>query len=114
MKRRGDKTLTPNQRQALRELRQRLFSEFKAEAVILYGSAARGEADAESDLDLLIVTGQPFTRSARHAITDAAFEVNLRYGTNVSTLVVDRCSWETGPFSVLPLREEILRDGIRL
>ena len=106
--------MTPNQYQALGELRRRLFDECDIESLILYGSVARGEADEESDLDLLIVTAQPFTRTARHEITDLVFEVNLLYGTNFSTLVVDRSSWEAGAFSVLPLREEILNEGIRL
>jgi len=40
------------------------------------------------------------------------FGINLRYGTNFSTLVVDLNLWEDGFVSVLPLREEILKDGI--
>lgn len=107
-------TLTPNQAQVLDELRRRLFDEYDIEALVLYGSVARGEADEESDLDLLIVTAQPLTRFARHSITDAVFELNLHYGTNLSTLVVDRKSWEAGPISVLPLRDEILKEGISL
>jgi predicted nucleotidyltransferase len=114
VKRFDNVTLAPNQYQALGELHGRLFHEFAVEAVILYGSVARGEAEAESDLDLLILTADPLTRPARHEITDMVFEVNLLYGTNFSTLVVDRSSWEVGVFSVLPLREEILKDGIRL
>ncbi|MFQ5813441.1 MAG: nucleotidyltransferase domain-containing protein [Anaerolineae bacterium] len=114
MKRFDNVTLAANQYQALSELRRRLFNEFDIEAVILYGSVARGEADEESDLDLLIVTAQPLMRPARHEITDMAFEVNLLYGTNFSTLVVDRNSWEVGAFSVLPLREEILKDCVKL
>ena len=106
--------MTPSQYLALQELRRWLFDEFDIEAVILYGSVARGEADEESDLDLLIVTSQPLTRPTRHEITDMVFEVNLFYGTNFSTLVVDRNSWEAGVFLVLPLRGEILKDGIRL
>lgn len=114
MKRIDEITLTPNQYQALDELRRRLFEEFDIETLVLYGSAARGGADEESDLDLLIVTERPLTRPARHEITDVVFEVNLRYGTNVSTLVIDRDSWEAGAISILPLRDEILKDGIRL
>jgi predicted nucleotidyltransferase len=110
-----DAALTLNQLQALQELQKRLLDEFDIEALILYGSVARGEADEESDADLLVVTPQPLSsRSARHAITDVVFEVNLQHGTNFSTLVVDRDAWEVGVFTVLPLRDEILRDGIPL
>jgi predicted nucleotidyltransferase len=107
--------LTPNQAQALAELRQRLYDAFDIEALILYGSVARGEADEESDLDVLVVTMQPLpSRSARHEITDVVFEVNLRYGTNISSLVVDQEAWETGVFTVLPLRDDVIKDGIPL
>lgn len=106
--------LTPNQYQALVELRRRLYEAFDIVSLILYGSVVRGEADEESDLDLLVITRQLLTRSERHQITDVVFEVNLQYGTNFSTLVVDHHSWETGMISILPLREEILKDGIPL
>jgi predicted nucleotidyltransferase len=79
---------------------------------VLYGSATRGQADEESDLDLLIVTSQPLTRFERHEITNVVFDVNLRHDTKFSTLVVDLKLWETGVLSVLPLHDEILRDGI--
>jgi predicted nucleotidyltransferase len=115
VKRLDDVRLTQNQTQAINELRQKLVDEFDIEALILYGSVVRGEADKESDFDLLVLTSRPFpSRFARHAITDLVFEVNLRYGTNFSTLVVDRDSWQTGIISVLPLRDEILKDGIPL
>ena len=114
MKRLDDISLSSNQLQALAEVRRRLFHNFDVEAILLYGSVARGEADEESDLDLLVLTTRPLTRTARHRITDAVFEVNLHHGTNLSTLVVDRSAWEEGPVSVLPIRTEILKDGIPL
>jgi len=114
MKRLVADCLPSSQRQALRELRRRLLARRDVVSILLYGSTARGEADTESDQDVLIVTSYPLTRPARHEITDLAFEINLRYGTNISTLVVDRRSWEAGALSVLPLREEILRDGVPL
>lgn len=103
-----------NQRRALTELRRRLLSHSNVTNVILYGSIARGEGDEESDLDLLVITDRPLTRFERHDITDQVFEVNLSYGTNFSTLVVDRYSWEEGPISVTSLRKEVQRDGIPL
>jgi len=112
MKNINDILLASNQYQALNELKQKLFAEFAIESLSLYGSVARGEADEESDLDLLIVTMQPLARTARHKITDMVFDINLRYGTNFSTFVVDRESWATGVFSILPFREEVLKESI--
>lgn len=104
--------LSESQQKALTEIRESLSGAFEIVAMTLYGSAARGDADEESDIDLLIVTAVPLSRPVRHQITDIVFEINLRYDTNFSTLVVDRKSWETGLFSVLPLRDEIIREGV--
>jgi predicted nucleotidyltransferase len=106
--------LSSTQTRALREIKTKVMADFPVVDFLLYGSAARGEADHESDVDLMIVVSEPITRFKRHEITDIVFDVNLQFGTNFSTLVVDQESWETGIISVLPLRNEIMRDGIRL
>jgi predicted nucleotidyltransferase len=106
--------LTDRQSEALNKIKRRVMARFPVTDFLLYGSAARGEADEESDLDLLIVTSQPLARFERHEITDIVFDVNLQYDTNFSTLVVDQESWETGIISVLPLRDEIMKDGVRV
>lgn len=107
-------SLTPVQREALADLQRRLSGLFGIQSISLYGSAARGESDVESDIDLLIITEHRLKRSVRHEITDVVFEINLQYDTNFSTLVVDKNSWEYGIFTILPLKEEILREGIDL
>ena len=107
-----DVDLTLSQREALAELRHRLSTEFEVDGIVLFGSAARGEAGEESDLDLLIPTKKPLARLARHRITDLILDINLRHETNFSSLVIDRENWERGAASVLPIHDEILRDGV--
>ena len=109
-----DISISPDQLAALSEIKQRLLATCEIKALVLYGSLARGQADEESDVDLLVVTARPLTRLERHEITNVVFEVNLQHGTNFSTLVVDLESWETGIISVLPIRDEIIRDGIQV
>ena len=105
-------SLTPSQVSALQEIRQRLRAKFNIAALTLYGSAARGETDDESDIDLLVLTVEPLSRLERHRITDIVFHVNLEHGTNFSTLVVDARSWQVGPLSVLPIRGFVDSEGI--
>lgn len=106
--------LKPRVRVALFEIRQRLLGKLGIEEIQLFGSVARGDAGEESDIDLLVITEERLERKIRHEITGIIFEINLEYDTNFSTLVVDRESWDNGPFSVLPIHDEILREGILL
>ena len=65
---------TAKQLDALGEIKRGLLEKFDIRAIVLYGSAARGQADEESDADLLVVTSQPLTRFERHQITDVVFD----------------------------------------
>ena len=107
-------SIPPEKSRVLKTLKNRLSGKFGIEEIILFGSVARGEADDESDCDLLFITGKPMNRFERHKITDEVFEINLLYDMNFSSLVVDRASWENGPVSVLAIHDEIRADGIAL
>jgi len=101
--------------EALAELKRRLLAEFDfVEQLILFGSAARGTADEESDIDLLVLTKCRLPNSLRHQITYMVFDLNLEYETNFTTLVIPLDEWNTGLVSVLPIKLEIDREGIML
>jgi uncharacterized protein len=112
MKSLDDTILTQKQTQALIEIRDRINEKFNIKNIILYGSIVRGDYDEESDIDLLIITSDLLPRRVRHEITDIVFDINLKYETNYSTLVVDNSSWRSGPYSILPIHDEIEKEGI--
>ncbi len=97
---------------ALKNLKKLLADNFCVDKLIAFGSVVRNEADDESDLDLLVVTCEKLSRTERHKITDIIFDINLKYGTNISSTVVDKYSWERGYFSILPIKDEIEREGV--
>lgn len=105
--------LNVTQQNALRELRARLLTELDfVESLTLFGSAARGTAQAGSDIDLLVLTSRLLDNRSRHQITDIQFDINLKYGTNFSSLVVAASEWEHGVASVLPIKRAVVRDGV--
>jgi predicted nucleotidyltransferase len=114
MKKIKSMSLLPNQKKALEELKHKILIKFSVKKFILFGSFARFESDNESDIDLLIITNEKYDRPRRHKITDLVFKINLKYDTNISTIVIDEFSWEKGPISVLPIKEEIKKEGILL
>ena len=105
--------LDATQQDALREFRTRLLNELDfVESLTLFGSTARGTAQKGSDIDLLVLTSRPLDNRARHKITDTQFDINLKYGTNFSSLVVAASEWEHGVASVLPIKRAVACDGI--
>ena len=104
--------LTDHEYHALKEIKESVTDKFEVERFILFGSIVRGEANEESDIDLLIVTKRPLTRWERHQITDTVCEINLEYGTNFSTLVVDSYTWDRGSVSLLSIHQEVEREGV--
>lgn len=75
-------------KEAIRVFRERLFGEYQENlvAVILFGSAARGELDEESDIDVLVVLRdyKDFWKEFR-TISDIAYDISM--GTDFQVLI---------------------------
>ena len=99
---------------ALQAARERITAEFRVDRLMLFGSLVRGESDAESDVDLLIVLAEPPTYQWRDRITSLILDTNLEYGTNLSELIVDRQTWDDGIPAALPIHKAIEEEGIPL
>ncbi len=106
--------LSKNEQMALNEIHQKVSELFKIKSIILFGSIVRGETDEESDIDLLILTENKIDRPESHKITDIVCDVNLKYDTNYSILVIDSYTWDEGIYSILPLKHEIQVEGIEI
>lgn len=65
--------------------------------VYLFGSYARGEADAESDVDVLIVLDN-FTRYGAEVdrTSELVASLSLEHGVSISTVFVRRADWLQG------------------
>ena len=74
---------TPNVEAAIPEMVRRIVEKFHPEKIILFGSHARGDATADSDVDLLVVMG------VHKRKRDAAIDVRMElHGMGVAKDVV--------------------------
>lgn len=105
-------TLKKKDRLAIEEAVSVLKKSFPIAAVRLFGSKARGDDDLESDIDLLILTARELSWRERNAMTDAVFDIQLKYGCVISLLVVPEEKWSRGIFVAHPIHEVIEEEGV--
>ena len=99
-------------RKLMKELKEglALIYKDKLKAVYLYGSYARGDAQSDSDLDVMIVLnnyesyGKEIDRTG-----ELASKLSLEYGVSVSRVVMKESQWKAGD---TPLLRNIRTHGI--
>jgi predicted nucleotidyltransferase len=96
---------------AIREILHRIDPEAE---IILYGSEARGEATADSDIDLLIlVDKEKLSYQDIISYTYPLYDLELTENVRISPLVYTRDQWNHRPFKT-PFYVNVMNEGIRL
>ena len=94
---------------ALAEIVRRLIDAFQPERVYLFGSMARGDADADSDYDLMLVV--PNDASPERRDSDLAYRVLRGTGIAADVLVWTQHQFDRRTHVVASLPATILREG---
>ena len=107
-------SLKLNEREALKELKTRLEKRFPGCEIVLFGSRARGEGDAFSDLDVLIIVNTRVDRTLRETITDISYPLELEFDVVFGKVIENRTDWDSTISRTTPLHCNIDREGVRL
>ncbi len=107
-----NKVLNKNQLKVVDIFKKKINQKYDIANIIIFGSTVKGGDEEGSDLDILVVTKPKLSHQDRHEIQKAATKLNWQYDTNISTIIVDEYNWEKGPYSLMLIKEEVLRDGV--
>jgi predicted nucleotidyltransferase len=80
-------------------------------SVVLFGSRARGDADPDSDMDVLVIVDD-LTEKDEDYISECAWEAGFESGIVVVPVVFSRLEWENGPERYSLLAEAVESDGV--
>jgi predicted nucleotidyltransferase len=106
--------LRENEIKALQELKKRVCERFPDAEIILYGSKARGYADEESDIDILILIDSQINRKLKEEITEITYDIELKYDLVLGKIIENRNFWKSPLANAMPLHWNIDKEGIRL
>ena len=107
-----NEVLNKNQLDVVDIFKKNISRKYEIASIIIFGSTVRGEGGEGSDLDILVVTKTKLSHQDRHEIQKEATKLNWQYDTNISTIIVDEYNWEKGLYSLMLIKEEVLRDGV--
>ena len=102
--------LSEIENQALLELSKAFRDRFNAKEVCLYGSAARGEMDEASDIDLFLVLPNVNWQIEKEVIK-LCFDAELKYGRVFSAVCYSVDDIENSPLKESPLVLNVRRQG---
>lgn len=81
----------------------------------LFGSEARGDAAADSDIDVLVVVRPDEQyRAVETRVVDIAFDVNLHFNVFIAPTVLTRTILNHPVWRETPFLETVMREGIAL
>lgn len=82
--------------------------------VILFGSRARGDADEDSDYDLLILTDGDAGLKREDMFRQALYPLELETGAVLTVMAYNRQTWDTPLYQIMPFSRNVRQDGIVL
>ncbi len=98
----------------LKRLKRLLQKRVALRRLVLFGSRARGDADPDSDVDVLVVIEGAADEATRDYVSDCAWEAGYREGVVIVPVVFSREEWEEGPERGSLLAQAIEREGVPL
>lgn len=95
-------------------VKEHLLKKDPSVVVILFGSRARGDADAESDWDFMALHDKALTWQEENEYINWIFDLEMEIGEVISVRHWSKEQWNSDLYKAMPLHQNISREGIWL
>lgn len=108
-------TLVPEEQVWLNAYRKAVAEQFPGlvEAILIFGSKARGDAGPDSDLDVLVILREG-DRSRKRAVRHLGHSLAVVSEVVPSIMVYTREEWALRKHGASPFYRAVIRDGVRV
>lgn len=106
--------LTEAEKKSIAKLKERLSEIFRLRHLILFGSKARGDDRDWSDVDVLVLVEEDKSWSNREKLSDITFDINMEFDTQLTCILENANNWDNEGELWLPLKDNIVREGIAI
>jgi len=100
---------------AIAELKEVLYLRYgEGVELFLFGSVARDEYRADSDIDILVLMPRRVDTQLEVEVIDLLFEVELKYNVVFGLVIHEKEFWESPRAAVMPFSQNVRREALRL
>jgi predicted nucleotidyltransferase len=103
--------MTPFENQVLEKIKAKVKAIEPNAELILFGSRSRGEANENSDFDLLINTDREVSMGYELQLQTAIYDIELEMDVLIEAFLFSKKQWDNGS-TPSPLIESVRREGV--
>lgn len=101
-------------RLVLERFKSMLIERIPVREVILFGSRARGDAAAYSDVDVVVITENELSDQEIDFVSDCAWNAGFEHGTVIVPIVFSKNEWENSPERSSLLAKAVEMEGVSI
>ena len=106
--------MTDHEKEVTERIKAKIMEKDPTAEVILFGSHARGDANKDSDWDILILVNIPnYKKNMDRGYRSALIDIELDIEEPIQTIIIPKDDWETRHVPT-PLYQNVKEQGIHL